>query len=198
MKNGKLVILAALAAMAIFTAVPSTALGGDQDQERGKLMLHDQTRLMQQICKDTELSQEEIEIIRPEVNRSLQVAGDGEPVHSMVKAAKSEGCQGECLAESLRLHTRAMEQGYSGEEAQGMIRREIRNCVQVRNEIGMNDAEMGQWLRNRVEARILARINQGKGGSSKSAGMGGSTSGSYQTRSSGDSGSAGRGSGGKM
>jgi hypothetical protein len=174
----------------------AAALGAGLDQDRDRLMLQDQSRIMEQICKDRELSQEEIAGITREVKRSFQAAGDVEPIRSMIRTAKTVGCRGECLVESLRLHTRSMEQGYSAGEAQSMIRREIRNCVRESTETGISDEELAQRLRIRVETRILARAHEEEGGSSKSDGMREAGAAGSRTQGTGDSGSDDRGSGG--
>jgi hypothetical protein len=150
-------------------------------QVSDQMMLQEQTRLIKQIRQDTGMAQAEVDAMRLELRNAMRSAGGSEPVRAMVRTAHAEGCQGECLRETVRLMTRTMDQGLTAEEAQNMIRKEVRNCVRERSETGMSESEMCQKLHLRMEERIQARLRTsqdtssgaGRDRNSRSGGSGG-------------------------
>jgi len=150
-------------------------------QTSDQVMLQEQARLMEQIQQDTGMSQDQVEALRAELRNALRAAGEGAPVRAMVRAANADGCQGECLRETLRLMAKTMDQGLTAGESQTMLRKEIRNCVRERAETNISINEMCQRLRSRVEETLQLRLHTGQGsttGSGKNGGSGGGGSGS--------------------
>ena len=173
METGKrlLTIFAAAVFLAVLY-VPAMAASETADQQ----MLQEQTRLMAQIQQDTGMSPENVEALRMELRTSTRAAGESGPVRAMVRTAHAEGCQGQCLRETLRLMTKAMDEGLTAGKAQNMLRKEIRNCVRERNETGISESEMCDRLRSRMETQLMKRLRTGQGtaaGSGKGGGMGG-------------------------
>ena len=152
--------------------VPAIAASETANQQ----MLQEQARLMAQIRQDTGMSPEDVEALRMELRTATRAAGESGPVRAMVRTAHADGCQGECLRETLRLMTKAMDKGLTAGEAQSMLRKEIRNCMRERKETGISESEMCQQLRSRMETRIVNRLRTGQGtaaGSGKIGGGGG-------------------------
>jgi hypothetical protein len=184
------------AVMTLIFLMP-TILPAD-DQESNRLMHQELTRLMAQIHQDTGMSGEEVERLQWQLHQALRLAGESGPVQTTARTSHSDGCQGDCLREAIHLMVRAMERGYSSDEAGKMVCQEVRTCVRGRAQSGLSDEEMGLRLRNRVEARISLRNSNGDG----SGGMSGSSSrggavfpDAGSKRESGSSGSDGSGSG---
>jgi Flp pilus assembly protein TadB len=115
------------------------------EQQRDRIQLRDQLRT------ELKLQNEEVGALDRELPLYLQ-RGDRERVRQMIRENVQEGCRGECLGVSLRWMNRAMQGGFSDNEAQQFCRENVRE--QLRERAGLDDKELGARLEQRMQRRF--------------------------------------------
>ena len=129
----------------------------EQLQDQDRIMEQDHLRLREQIHKETKLSKEELDSLNLQLREHLRLRGSGEQVRVMIREALKNTCKGTCLRESIGAMNRAMAQGLSENEAQKMVTDEVRMQVRERKRLNLNNEELGERVRNRVEEQLQFR-----------------------------------------
>ncbi|MEW6681382.1 MAG: hypothetical protein AB1451_00455 [Nitrospirota bacterium] len=136
------------------------AWAADQDQTRDQD--RDLLQLRDQIHKDTNLSQQELDALDPELKQYLQQKGGGEQVRATIRTALQNNCKAECLRETVRSMNRAMSQGVTDKEARNMVESAVREQARERDQkrLAVSDQELGNQVRTRVENQLTAMEQQ--------------------------------------
>lgn len=143
-----------LAAVVLAAGFAASAWAADltKTQDRDLLQLRDQ------IHKDTQLTQQELDAMDPELRQYLQQKGSGEQVRALIRTSLQNNCKATCLGEMIRTMNRAMTQGMSDKDAQNMVANALREQIRERDQqrLTLSDHDLGDKVRARVQDRLAA------------------------------------------
>jgi len=144
-----------VAAGLLVAGLSVSAWAQDQDRTRDRDLL----QLRDQIHKDTNLSQQELDALDPELKQYLQQKGSGEEVRTMIRTALQNNCKATCLGEMIRTMNRAMTQGVSDKEAQNMVSTALRDQIREHDQkrLTLSEQELGDKVRAQVQERLATR-----------------------------------------
>lgn len=150
-RAGWCVVAAGLLVAGLF----ASAWAQDQDRTRDRDLL----QLRDQIHKDTNLSQQDLDALDSELKQYLQRKGSGEQVRAMIRTALQNNCKATCLGEMIRTMNRAMTQGVSDKEAQNMVSAALRDQIRERDQkrLTLSEQELGDKVRAQVQERLATR-----------------------------------------
>ena len=161
MTRSKIVRWALAAVLPVMVGALASVWAADQDRARDED--RDLLQLRDQIHKDTNLSQQELDALGPELRQYLQQKGTGEQVRDMIRMAHQNNCKATCLGEMVRTMNRTMTQGVGDKEARTMVENALREQIRERDQkrLTLSDQELGDKVRARVQER-LATMEQEK------------------------------------
>lgn len=157
--------VAAVCAFAI--GIPAVGWADDKDRTRDQDRTGDQDRdllqLRDQIHKDTNLSQQVLDALDPDLKEYLKNKGDANQVREMVRTAVKSNCTGTCLGEMVRTMNHAMTQGVGDKQARNMVENALSAQIRERDQkrLTLSEQELGDKVRARVQER-LATMDQEK------------------------------------
>ncbi|HBG46329.1 MAG TPA: hypothetical protein DDW94_04990 [Deltaproteobacteria bacterium] len=152
MRNSKFFQLALAFGLAMAVAAPSAYAAGEKAAKTSDI-----SKFKEQIQKDTNLSQSDINAIEPQLSEFAQRNADPDKVSALAKTAVDSNCTGSCLRDVLLSMNNAMSKGLSDNDAQDMVSQALRDQVQARGGQISDPAELGSQVRASVEAQLASR-----------------------------------------
>ena len=106
-----------------------------------------------------ELTEQELDVLKPALIGYFLSGGAPEEAQTTYRDARTNGCRGACLVESLACMTDALEQGVSCAEAQHMVAEALRQEAAARGPAAApgTDQERAKGLRGRVDDMLATR-----------------------------------------
>lgn len=150
MRKTRLMQLAVALGFTVAVGLPAAFAAGQQSSG-------DVSKFKDEIQKQTNLSESDINAIEPQLREFSQRDANPDQVAGLAKAAVDNNCTGPCLRDILSSMNSAMSKGLSSNDAQDMVSQALRDQVQARGGAISDPSELGNQVRASVDAQLAGR-----------------------------------------